>query len=177
MYVMYGFLEKQFAPYPMRKKVAETFLMHGLRVDEDANIFCANIELSPAKIGRAIGVDRRVVIETAEMIAKTKGLLGIFSGLQPKAFISEAAHNLGFEVIEIESEPHSIGIVSAVTRIVADAGISIRQIIADDPDIYPNPKLTLILEKKLPSDALTKLGKIKRITRISIQYGQARAKA
>ena len=169
---MYGLLEKQFKSYPMRKKVVETLLRYGLKVESGGNIFCGPIELSPSKLARAIGVDRRVVIETAEMVANEKRLFGIFNGLQPKAFLSGAAHHLGFQVLEIESEPHAVGVVSAVTKLIAGAGISIRQIIADDPDIYPNPKLTIILEKKLPPEALAKLGRMKAIRKLSIEHGE-----
>ena len=168
---MYPLLEDAFLRYPMRKKVAELLLKYGLRVDKKAVIYCGDIELSPAKIARSVNVDRRVVIETAQMIAEVNELLGIFNGLVPKAFISGVASHLGFEVLEIESEPHAIGIVSAVTRIIADAGISIRQIVTDDPDIYPTPKLTIILEKKLPAMALVKLRELKNIKKISIESG------
>lgn len=82
--------------------------------------------------------------------------------------IRGVARHLGFEVLEIEAEPHASGIVSAVSSIIADAGISIRQIVSDDPDIYPNPKLTIVLEKKLPGPAIAKIRALKRITRISL---------
>ncbi|VVC03900.1 Uncharacterised protein [Candidatus Bilamarchaeum dharawalense] len=166
---MYPILEDAFLRYPMRKKVAELLLKYGLRVDKSAKIYCGEIELSPAKIARSLDVDRRVVIETAQMISEVKELFGIFDGLVPKAFISGVAKHLGFEVLEIESEPHSVGIVSAVTKIIADARISIRQIVTDDPDIYPTPKLTIILEKKLSASALVKLRELKNIKKISIE--------
>lgn len=171
LYIMYPILEDAFLRYPMRKKVAELLLKYGLRVDKSAKVYCGEIELSPAKIARSLGVDRRVVIETAQMIAEVKELQGIFSGLIPKAFISGVARHLGFEVLEIESEPHAVGIVSAITKIIADAEISIRQIVTDDPDIYPNPKLTIILEKKLTAFALVKLRELKHINKISIASG------
>jgi predicted regulator of amino acid metabolism with ACT domain len=152
----------------MRKKVAELLLKYGLRIDKQAKIFCGDVELSPSKISRALSVDRRVVLETAQMIAGVDELFNIFSGLAPRSFISGVAKHLGFEVLEIESEPHAVGIVSAVTKIIADARISIRQIVTDDPDIYPNPKLTIILEKALPTSALVKLRKLKLIRKISI---------
>jgi predicted regulator of amino acid metabolism with ACT domain len=168
---MYPILEDAFLRYPMRKKVAELLLKYGLKVDKNAVIYCGEIELSPAKIARAVGVDRRVVIETAQLIAEVKELHSIFDGLIPKAFIGGVARNLGFEVLEIESEPHAVGIVSSVTKIISDAKISIRQAVTDDPDIYPTPRLTIILEKKLPASALVKLRELKLIKKISIESG------
>lgn len=165
---MYPILEDAFLRYPMREKVAEMLLSYGLSVDKKGRIFCADVEMSPAKIARAMEADRRVVIETAQMIADVPELFSIFVGLRPRAFIGDVAKHLGFEVLEIEAEPHAVGIVYQVTKIISEARISIRQVVTDDPDIYPNPKLTVILEKKLPGVALIKLRELKDIKKISI---------
>ena len=168
IYIMYPILEDAFIRYPMRKKVAELLLKYGLRIDRYAMIYCGIFEVSPAKIARSLSVDRRVVIETAQMIADVPELFSIFSGLTPTALITNAAAALGFEVLEIEAEPHAIGIVSKVTTIISDARIAIRQIVADDPDIYPNPKLTIIVQKKLPGSVIVKIRELKNIKKISI---------
>jgi len=166
---MYKSLEKVFSESPGKRKIAEALLRYGLRVGSDGKISCAEIELPPAKIARALGVDRRVVIETARTISNNDELFGIFSELMPTAFISKAASKLGFESIEIKAEPHAIGIVSGVSKIVADEKICIRQIVADDPDIYPEPKLTIVLEKKLSGNAIDKLRKVKGVKEIVIR--------
>ncbi len=168
LYIMYPILEDAFLRYPMRRKVAEILLRYGLRVDKNGRISCGEIGISPAKISRALGVDRRVVVETAQMISDVPELLAIFDALVPKAFIRGIAKHMGFEVLEIEAEPHAVGITSAVTALISKAGVSIRQIVTDDPDIYPNPKMTIILEKRLPGPALIKLRELKNIKRISI---------
>jgi uncharacterized protein len=167
--IMYAILEEAFTPYPMRKKVADLLLRQGLRVDAEAVVYCGQIEISPAKVARALGIDRRVVIETAQMIAGNRELLEIFSGLYPTAFIRGIARTLGFEVLEIEADPHAVGIVSTATNIIASAKISIRQVVADDPDIFPNPRLCIIIEKKLPGHVLSKLREMKGIRRITIE--------
>ena len=165
---MYPILESAFLRYPMRKKVADLFLRRGFRIDKKAKIFCGEVEISPVKIARALEVDRRVVIETAEMIADYDELFEIFSSLEPTASIRKVAKLLKFEVLEIQAEPHAVGVVSKITNIISDAGIVIRQIISDDPDIYPNPKLTIVLEKKLPAKALVKIRELDMIEKISI---------
>ncbi len=164
---MYPILESAFVRYPMRKNVADLFLRRGLRVEKSGGIFCGEIEISPVKIARALDVDRRVVIETAQMISEIPDLYNIFSELQPTSFIKNVAGHLGFEVLEIEAEPHAVGIISSVTKIISDSNIVIRQLVSDDPDIYPNPKLTIILEKRLPGTALAKLRELE-IKKISI---------
>jgi hypothetical protein len=165
---MYPILEDAFLRYPMRKKVAELLLRQGMRVEKDGRIFSGSVEISPVKIARALGVDRRVVLETGQLICDVPELFGIFRALEPTASIKGVAKSLGFEVIEIEAEPHAKGIVSSVTAIISDARISIRQLICDDPDIYPNPKLTIVLEKRLPAGALLRIREIKNIARLSI---------
>jgi len=169
IYIMYPLLEKAFEDSPGKRKVAEAILRYGLRVDESGRIFCADIELSPAKMARALGVDRRVVIETGRMIAENDELYNIFSQLLPTAFLGRVADKLGFESIEIRAEPHQKGIVAKVTEIIAGKGIGIRQIVADDPDIYPEPKLTLILEKKLDGATINRLRGIKGVREIVIR--------
>ena len=166
---MYKMLERAFEDSPGKRKVAEAMLRYGLRVDERGRISCAEIELSPAKMARALGVDRRVVIDTGKMIAEDDELYGIFSKLLPTAFIGKVADKLGFESIEIRAEPHQKGIVARVAGIIAERGIGIRQIVADDPDIYPEPKLTLILERRLDGAVIDKLRRIKGVGEIVIR--------
>lgn len=169
MYIMYPILEDAFIRFPMRRKVAELMLRQGIRVEKGGRMFSGPIEISPVKVSRALGVDRRVVLETAQMICDVPELFGIFRDLEPTSSIRRVARHLGFEVIEIEAEPHAKGIVSSVTLIIADAGVSIRQLICDDPDIYPSPKLTVILEKRLPAAAFLKIRELKNIRRLSVE--------
>ncbi len=169
MYIMYPILEDAFIRYPMRRKVAELLLRQGMHVDRNGGVFCGSIEASPVKIARALGVDRRVVLETAQMIRDVPELFAIFGGLEPTASIRGVARSLGFEVLEIEAEPHAKGIISSVTKIITDAKISVRQLVCDDPDIYPDPKLTVILEKPLPASALVKLRELKNVKKLSIE--------
>jgi hypothetical protein len=166
---MYSSLEKAFEDSPGKRKVAEAMLKYGLKVDEKGRIFCADIELSPAKMARALGVDRRVVIDTGSMIAKDDELYSIFSQLLPTAFIGKVADKLGFESIEIRAEPHQKGIVAKVAGIIAGKNIGIRQIVADDPDIYPEPKLSLILEKRVDGATIDKLRRIDGVREIVIR--------
>jgi len=45
----------------------------------------------------------------------------------------------------------------------------IRQIVADDPEIYPEPKLTIVADRKLPPKLIAKLQAIRGIDRISLE--------
>ena len=154
---MLRLLEKFFENARGRRLVAIEFLRLGLKVDGKGKIYVGNIELPPAKISRAIGVDRRVVIETAKAIADDDKLLQIFYRLEPRAFIANAAKNLGFDTIEIRADPRKKGIIAAVTKILSINGIVIRQVISDDPDLFPDPVLTIIIDGKLNSSVIKEL--------------------
>ncbi|MDO8553784.1 MAG: amino acid-binding ACT domain protein [Candidatus Micrarchaeota archaeon] len=158
---MLEMLEKFFENARGRKLVAIEFLRLGLKVDGKGKIYAGNIELPPAKIGRALSVDRRVVIETAKAIADDDKLLQIFYRLESRAFMGNAARELGFDVIELRADPKKKGIVASVTKVLADAGIVIRQIISDDPDLFPDPVLTIIIDGKLSSRVIKTLKELK----------------
>lgn len=166
---MLGVLEKFFENARGRRVVATEFLRLGLKVDTEGKIFVGSIEVPPAKIGRALGTDRRVVIETAKAIANNGKLLQIFSRLEPRAFIGNAARQLGFDTIEIRANPKKKGIVAAVTKILADEGIVIRQVITDDPDLFPNPVLTIVVDGKLSAIVIKKIKELKFAEGISIK--------
>jgi len=51
---------------------------------------------------------------------------------------------------------------------MAERNISIRQAIVDDPELSPEPKLTLIAEKKIPGDLIPEFLKIKGVDKVSI---------
>ena len=154
---MLRYLEEYFAGQRAKIHVVSSFLRLGIRVDDKGNLFCDNIALAPVKVGRAFGVDRRVVIETAKDIAGDKNLALIFANLSPIVNVSKAAKLLGHDVIEINADPHSVGVVAKVSAVLAKNHVPIRQIIADDPDLYPNPKLSVVVNGKLPQKAFSEL--------------------
>ena len=162
-------LESFFENARGRKLVATEFLRLGLRVGGSGKIYVGNVEIQPAKIGRALGVDRRVVIETAKAIANDDELLPIFYKLESRAFIGNTAKALGFDTIEIHANPRKKGIVAGVTKVLTDEGIAIRQIISDDPDLFPEPVLTIIIDGKLEASVIKKLKELKFADSISVR--------
>ena len=69
---MLEIIEQFFKNARGRQLVSTSFLQLGLKVDTKGKILVGSIEIPPAKIARALGVDRRVVIDTA----KDKNLRG-----------------------------------------------------------------------------------------------------
>ena len=136
-------------------------LSYGLRVEKE-KIFCGKIELSDAKIARAVGVDRRAVVSTVETINENKWLKKIFSTLQPTCHLKESAPQMNWGVIEIiPVDASTPGILAAVSSVIAKAKISIRQAIVDDYQLSEEPKLFIVTEKQLPGNLLSKLRKAK----------------
>ena len=166
---MHAELEKFFEGQRARRVVAEAMLRYGLRVDTSGKIYCNKIEIAPAKMARALGVDRRVVIDTAEEIVENDFLFDIFHSLEPRSNIVHAAKVLGLDSIEIRANPRRIGVVAAVTKILAKNKIGIRQIIADDADLFPDPILTIIVDGKLSGKVIEEIRKLKHAEQITLK--------
>jgi len=154
--------------YPGRQRVARALVELGLSVKEGPKVYCGGIELSDVKIARYLGVDRRTVREAAQMILSDPMLKPLFEKLRPAGpFLADVARFLGYSVIEIYADPHTTGIVAKAATLVAQQNISIRQAVADDPDLTPEPKLTLVVEKEPTGNILQKMLKIPGVIKIS----------
>ena len=144
---MWNDIQKLFSKNPKKLKVARTILELGLCIGEDKKIYCGPIEIPYSKMKHALGVDRRVVIDTAQKILENEQLRKIFTKIKPAGLsFQEIAKQpeFGFGVVEILAEPKKVGIIAQVSAIIAQEGVSIRQILADDPELFPEPKLTII---------------------------------
>ncbi|MEN3035297.1 MAG: amino acid-binding ACT domain protein, partial [Candidatus Methanosuratincola sp.] len=75
---------------------------------------------------------------------------------------------LGYGVVEVRAKSDAVGVISHVTKYISDAGISIRQILAEDPELNPDPKLMIITDTKIPGDVISKLLTIPTVTKVSV---------
>ena len=155
--------------HPERLKVARLCIENGLALRDDG-IYLNQIEIPTARIARAAGVDRRTVVETLRMIHREKDLRGIFEQLQSAGLsLKGIAKELGLGVVEITaSDPKYIGILAGASKLLADAGISVRQAIVDDPELSPDPKLTLIGDTSVPRNLIPEMLRIKGVARVSV---------
>jgi len=72
-------------------------------------------------------------------------------------------------VVEITPEdPKIVGILANAASIIAEEGISIRQALTDDPELSPEPKLTLIADRKIPGSMIPKFLKVKGVAKVSV---------
>ena len=158
-----------FEDSPSKLKVAKLVVETGLRIGEEGKIYCGAIEVPATKLAAAAGVDRRLVKEAAEAILKTDDLRELFMNLKPAGpLLKDVAPFLGYGVVEIRAKPEASGIIAEASTLIAKEGISIRQILAEDAEIYPDPKLILITEKPIPGDLLPKFLKIPTVKQVTI---------
>jgi hypothetical protein len=155
---MWEEIEEYFHDFPAQGKVARLMLRAGLRVVGN-KILCGDVELSDTALGRAAGVDRRVVKDTTKTINARRKLKEIFSKLQPTCNLTGVASILGWCVIEvIPKKADTPGILASISAMFADRRINIRQvIIEDDPAHADHPRGFIITEKPIPPDMLPKI--------------------
>jgi predicted regulator of amino acid metabolism with ACT domain len=166
---MWTKITKVLEDLPERLKVARLLVENGLSV-RSGRINLNEIEIPPVRIARIAGVDRRTVKETLGAIFSNKDLRPLFEGLRPAGHsLKEIARHLNFGVVEITpKDARTPGILAGAANILADHGLSIRQAIVDDPELSPEPKLCLIVEKKIPGELIPKFLKIKGVDKVSV---------
>jgi len=166
---MWSNIKKYFEEYPERLKVARILVENGLNTQD--NKICLNqIEIPPVRIARVVGVDRRTVNETLRMIKANRELRLIFEEIRPAGHsLKEIAKPLNLGVVEITPvDAKGLGILANSAMLLTKAGLSIRQAIVDDPELSPEPKLTLIVEKKIPGELIPELLKISGVAKVSV---------
>jgi len=155
--------------YPERLSVVRVLIENGLSVKE-GRIYCNDIEIPPIRVGRVAKVDRRTVAETIRTIEETLELRVIFRGIRSAGHsLKEVARHLDLGVVEITPvNARTPGILAKSALLIAERNISIRQAIVDDPELSPEPKLTLIAETKIPGELIPKFLKIEGVAKVSV---------
>jgi predicted regulator of amino acid metabolism with ACT domain len=166
---MWGNIRKYLEGYPERLRVARVLVENGLSV-RNGKIYLNEIEIPAVRVARVAGVDRRTVNETIDAINSNRELRLIFEGLRSAGHsLKEIAKYLNLGVVEITPVDARIpGILANSAMILAKNGLSIRQAIVDDPELSPEPKLTLIVEKKIPGELIPEFLKISGVAKISV---------
>jgi predicted regulator of amino acid metabolism with ACT domain len=154
---MWKQISNYFGRYPSQARVAKLLLEQGLSV-RDGRIFSGDVEVGDVAVGKAAGVDRRIVRATVHTIETSPDLLRVFSKLRPICFLKDVAPEMGWSAIEIiPSNAGAPGIIADVTGVIASAGISIRQTLVTDPDLSTEPRLYVITESAVPADLIPRL--------------------
>lgn len=147
---MWSDIAEHFQRTPAQLAVARTLLTHGFRI-ADGRVLSGDVEISDAAIARAAGVDRRVVATTVETIADEPELRRVFANLRPVAHLKDVAPEMGWSSLEIVvDDAREPGLLAQITEIIAEESISIRQAIADDPDLVEDARLFVVTESQVP---------------------------
>jgi predicted regulator of amino acid metabolism with ACT domain len=149
--------------------VAQIMIQNGIRLDSKGRFYVGPVRITDTAIARAAGVDRRAVRETAKFILSNRSLASLFLKLRPfGSSLVDIAKALGYSVLRIESDPHSWGVISDVTSVLAKHRIVVRQALADDPDLIPEPRLTLVVEGRLPPEAVEQIRSLKCVKSLTL---------
>ena len=167
--LMWGRIRVLFESHPERLQVAKFLLQNGLSVKGD-KIYVNNVEIPTLKVARAVGVDRRTVNETIRAMTIDREIKVIFSKIESAGLSLRAvAKELGLGVVEIiADDPNKVGILAKASGILADHSISIRQALVDDPELNPEPKLTLIGNRVIPGKAIPIILKIPGVAKVLV---------
>jgi hypothetical protein len=151
---MWKQIANYFGRYPSQAKVAKLLLENGMRVSE-GRIYCGEVEVADVALGRAAGVDRRIVRSAIDTIESNPDLAKVFAALRPTLLLRDVAPVMGWSAIEIiPSNATAPGIVADVTTVISNAGISIRQVLVGDPDLSIEPKLYVITQSPVPPELI-----------------------
>ena len=166
---MWNTIKKHLEAHPERLRIARVLVENGLSV-RNGRVYLNEIEIPPVRIARVADVDRRTVKETVNIIQKNRELRPIFEDIRSAGHsLKEIAKHLDLGVVEITPIDARIpGILASSTMILAENGLSIRQAIVDDPELSPEPKLTLIAERKIPGELIPRLLKVKGVAKVSV---------
>ncbi len=162
-------IKKQFSRQIVRTDIVKKMIECGMRVSDDLEIYVDDVEVDYSALARAVGVDRRVVKQTVEQICGNRFLYSIFSKTLPLgASLVNVVAQLGYTAIVVEADPKSPGIMASVAAILSRHGMVVRQALADDPDMVPDAKMTLVLEGQLTGKAMEELNTLKTVKSIKI---------
>ena len=155
---MFDEILRKFEGSPGQQAVVRLLLARGFSVNEEGRVVSGGIEIPDTGIAREAGVDRRVVDATTTAIREDEELKRIFANITSVPSLMDLAPVLGLTVLTVEvGDPDAAGIVADITGLLADAGLSLRQVLSDDPEFADEPKLYLITDEELPGDLLVSI--------------------
>jgi uncharacterized protein len=164
---MWPSVRKQFSRQVVRPDIVKKMIECGMRVSEDSKIYVDDVEVDYSAVARAVDVDRRVVKQTVEQIRRNRYLYSIFSKTRPLGTsLVDLVSQLGYSAVVVEADPRSPGVMAGVAEILSRHGMVVRQALADDPDMVPEAKMTLVVAGQLTGQAIEELNGLKSVRSI-----------
>lgn len=155
---MFDEIMEKFEGSPSQQAVIRLLLERGFSVNDEGRVVSGSIEIPNTQIARELDIDRRVVDSTTEAILADEELRPIFQNISSIPSLRDLAPVLDLNVLTfIPTGADQPGIVSTVTGLIADRGISIRQTVSEDPEFTDDPKLYIITDDPLPGDLINEI--------------------
>lgn len=166
---MWANIRKQFERQVVRPEIVRKMIECGMRVSEDEKIFVDDVEIDYTAVAKALDVDRRVVKSTARQIRQNRYLYSLFSKTKPLGTsLVDVVAQLGYTALVIEADPKSPGVMAGVAEILSRHGMVVRQAVAEDPEMVPEAKMTLVIEGQLTGQAMEELHGLRVVRSIKI---------
>ncbi len=167
---MWRQIQNKFTRQKARLIVVRKMIELGVKVENGNRLRVGNVDVGDSALAKSVGVDRRVVRNTVNQIMHDPDLKNIFTRVKPiGTSLVDIAAILGYSVIVVHADPHKPGVMSGISSILSEYDVVIRQALADDPDFTPDPKLTLVLDCKIPSEAIAKIQSIELIESLTLK--------
>jgi predicted regulator of amino acid metabolism with ACT domain len=164
---MFDEILEKFEGSPSQQAVIRLFLERGFSVNEEGRVVSGGIEIPYTGIARELDVDRRVVDSTTDAILDDPDLKRIFTNISSVPSLMDLAPVLDLTVLTVEVDAaDEAGIVAEVTGILADNGVSIRQVLSEDPEFTDDPKLYVITDAELPGELLVEIRELGYVRRV-----------
>lgn len=167
--VMFDEIMEKFSDSPSQQRVIRLLLERGFSVNDEGRVVSGGIEIPNTGIAREVDVDRRVVDATTDAILSDDELRPIFQNISAIPSLMDLAPVLDLTVCTITvRDAEEVGIVAAVTSLLAEYDITIRQTISEDPEFTDQPQLYVITDEDLPGDLITDLREFEFVQRIEL---------
>jgi hypothetical protein len=167
---MFDEIMERFENSPSQQAVVRLLLERGFSVNDEGRVVSGGIEIPNTGIAREIGVDRRVVDATTDAILDDPELRRIFQNISAIPSLRDLAPVLDLTVLTVYVEDaEASGIVAAVTGALADAGVSIRQTVSEDPEFTDEPRLSVITDADLPGDLINEIRALPFVRKIELE--------
>ncbi len=150
-------------------EVLKVLLKYGLSVRDGVIYLGERIKVPYKSVALEAGVDRRTVFETTRLITNDEFLREFFSRLRPAGpSLVNVAKLLGYRCLVVETFEDKPGILAWVASALAEKGINILQVVAEDPTLYEEPKLYIVVSSSVPGEVIDKILQHPAIKRVSI---------
>ncbi|ELZ22938.1 amino acid-binding ACT protein [Haloterrigena salina JCM 13891] len=167
---MFDEIMEKFEGSPSQQAVIRLLLERGFSVNDDGRVVSGGIEIPNTGIAREIGVDRRVVDSTTDVILGDPELRRIFQNISQVPSLMDLAPVLDLTVLTVTpDDADQKGIVAGITGLLAEHDISIRQTISEDPEFTDEPQLYLITDQELPGSVITEIRDLEFVRKIELQ--------